>query len=161
MISFDRTSTGTCVAAAALFATTLVAAPTLGVAAGPKQARQAAIKSGAQRGDDVEARIKTLHSQLKIAPEQEPQWNAVAQQMRDNAKARADVRGDQTDAENTATAPDMINAYAKTMDAHAEGVHKFASVFQTLYDSMSEQQKKTADVVFREKVHRAAARKNS
>ena len=52
----------------------------------------------------------------------------------------------------------MITAYAKTMDAHADGVHKFATAFQPLYDSMSDAQKKTADEVFRARVHQAAAK---
>jgi hypothetical protein len=47
------------------------------------------------------------------------------------------------------------------MDAHAEAVHKFATTFQPLYDSMTPAQKKTADNVFRERVREAAARKKS
>ena len=158
MVSFDKTSITSRLAAATLFGALAFANVTSGLAAEPKKA---AIKSKAPQGDDVEARIKTLHSQLKITPEQESAWNDVAQQMRENAKARADVRSEQTEAEQTASAPDMINAYAKTMDAHAAGVHKFAGVFQTLYDSMSEQQKKTADTVFRDRVHKAAAKRAS
>jgi len=117
-----------------------------------------AVKTTQMRGDDVEARIKTLHSQLRITPEQESQWTTVADAMRSNAQARADLHADQTTAEKTATAPDMITAYAKTMDAHADGVHKFATAFQPLYDGMSDAQKKTADEVFRARVHEAAAR---
>jgi hypothetical protein len=156
MIAFDRISMGGRLASATLFGTLLVAAPTGAMATG---ARPAAIKQGMH--DDVEARIKTLHGQLKITPEQEQAWNAVAEQMRANAKARAAIRDQQGQTEKTATAPDMINAYAKTMDAHADGVHKFADAFQSLYDGMSPQQKKTADSVFREKVHRAAERHKS
>jgi len=110
------------------------------------------------RGDDVEARIKTLHSQLRITAEQESQWTTVADAMRSNAQSRTDLHAEQITAEKTATAPDMITAYAKTMDAHADGVHKFATAFQPLYDGMSDVQKKTADEVFRARVHEAAAR---
>jgi hypothetical protein len=129
--------------------------PSLGFAADMKPV---AMKPTQMRGDDVEARIKTLHSQLRITPEQESQWTTVADAMRTNSQARADLHADQAQAEKTATAPDMITAYAKTMDAHAEGVHKFATAFQPLYDSMSEAQKKTADDVFRARVHEAAAK---
>ena len=117
-----------------------------------------AMKTTPARGDDVEARIKTLHNQLRITAEQEPAWNTVAETMRSNAKSRADIHSEQTATERTATAPEMVTAYAKTMDAHADGVHKFATAFQPLYDSMSDAQKKTADDVFRVRVHEAAAK---
>jgi hypothetical protein len=129
--------------------------PSLGSAA---DVRPAAAKATDMRGDDVEARIKTLHGQLRITAEQESQWATVAEAMRSNARARADLHAEQASAEKTATAPDMITAYAKTMDAHAEGVHKFATAFQPLYDGMSDAQKKTADEVFRARVHDAAAK---
>lgn len=110
-------------------------------------------------GDDVEARIKTLHSQLRITPEQQRAWDDVARVMRENAKATAEQRDQQLEAEKSATAPDMLSAYAKTMDTHAESIHKFIPIFRQLYDSMSEAQKKTADAVFRERVHTAQARR--
>src|SRR5579859_1923310 len=37
--------------------------------------------------DRVEGRITKLHDQLKITSAQEPQWNAVAQAMRDNEQS--------------------------------------------------------------------------
>lgn len=159
MVSFITTSSlGAGLAAASLLGAMTLATPMTGNAAEPKQV---AVKAKAQPGDDVEARIKALHSELKIRPEQEPGWNSVAQQMRDNAKARAELHVQQIESERTASAPDMIDAYAKTMEFHADGAHKFASVFQKLYDDMSEQQKKTADAVFRDRVHKAAARNKS
>jgi hypothetical protein len=141
--------------AAMTLGATLLAQPVVGAAADVKPV---AMKTTQMRGDDVEARIKTLHSQLRVTAEQESAWTTVADAMRENAKARADLHGEQATVEKTATAPEMITAYAKTMDAHAEGVHKFATVFQPLYDSMSDAQKKTADEVFRVRVHQAAAK---
>src|SRR5260370_28596559 len=41
----------------------------------------------ASRADRVESRIKKLHDQLKMTAAQEPQWNAAAQSMHDDAKA--------------------------------------------------------------------------
>ncbi len=113
------------------------------------------------RSSDVESRIKTLRTELKITQEQDAAWNDVAVAMRENAKAMDDIRTRQAEEEKSATAPDMITAYGKTMDAHAEAVHKFASTFQPLYDSMSDAQKKTADSVFRARVHEAAKRSKS
>jgi protein CpxP len=36
----------------------------------------------------VERRIKELHTQLRITPAEEPQWNQFAQVMRENARER-------------------------------------------------------------------------
>src|SRR5512140_769283 len=52
----------------------------------------AAAKTKAAAADPVEARIKTLHSSLRITPAQEVLWNNFAQVMRENAKAMADHR---------------------------------------------------------------------
>ena len=119
----------------------------------------AASKGRPHRADDVETRIKTLHSQLHITPAQQPAWDDVAQVMRENAKAMAEQHGRQVEAEKSASAPDMLTTYAKTMDTHAESIHKFIPIFQKLYDGMSDAQKKTADVVFRERIHTAASKK--
>ena len=100
--------------------------------------------------DVVEARIKKLHGDLHITAAQEPQWGPVAQMMRDNAKAMADLRK-QRDAA-TLGAVDELKSYAAVIDAHAEGVHKFIPIFQSLYDGMSDAQKKTADGVFRSRI---------
>lgn len=111
--------------------------------------------------NDVETRIRTLRSQLKITPEQESAWNDVAQAMRDNAKAMSDLHQQQDQAIDNATAPQMIDTYGKTMETHAENIQKFSDVFQKLYDGMSDTQKKTADAVFRERVEKAAAKHRS
>lgn len=121
----------------------------------------AASKQNAAPKEDVESRINTLRGQLKITPEQEPAWNDVAQAMRNNAKAMTDLRQQQEEAIDAATAPQMIDTYGKTMETHAENIQKFSDVFQKLYDGMSDAQKKTADEVFRDRVEKAAAKQGS
>ena len=132
------------------------------VVGGPLSARAAdltrAAKGNPMRGDDVAARIKTLHNQLHITPEQEPAWNNVAQVMRDNAKTMTELRRQKTEGEGT-NAIAALNAYASTIDAHADAIHKFIPAFQTLYDSLSGAQKKTADTVFRNRARAAAERR--
>jgi hypothetical protein len=39
------------------------------------------------KGETVEQRITNLHADLKITPDEENQWNGVAQAMRENASA--------------------------------------------------------------------------
>jgi hypothetical protein len=154
---FTKPSIGARMAAATILGALILAGPVIG----PRVDAHAAAKGKGGRGDEVESRIKTLHSELHITAAQEAAWNNVAQVMRDNAKTMSDLRAQQAESEKTASAPDVLNAYAKTIDAHGEGVHKFIPVFQTLYDSMSDAQKKTADGVFRKHVHAAAARHKS
>jgi protein CpxP len=105
----------------------------------------------------VEARIKQLHSDLHITAAQEAQWSPVAQMMRDNGKAMEDLRKQRVDAKSLG-AVDELKSYAAAIDAHADGVRKFIPLFQSLYDSMSDAQKKTADSVFRSRVLAAAKR---
>jgi LTXXQ motif family protein len=107
--------------------------------------------------DLVEARIKTLHTDLHITAAQEPQWAPVAQMMRDNGKAMEDLRKLRVEAK-TLGAIGELQSYAAAIDAHADGVHKFIPVFQSLYDSMSDAQKKTADDVFHSRIVAAAKR---
>ena len=142
------TRSAACALAATILTTVpaLAATPTRATAKGPAGARE-----------DVETRIKTLHQQLHITTEQEPAWKTFAQTMRDNATRMKELREKKNDTQSM-TAIDQLNAYAAVVDAHADGVHKLISPFQTLYDSMSDEQKKTADRVFRERARKAAER---
>jgi hypothetical protein len=97
--------------------------------------------------DRVDARIQKLHDALKITDAQETQWQAVAAAMRDNAQTmdaavrqRMDARGE--------TAVEELKAYGVIAEAHAQGVQKLIPPFQALYDTLSDDQKKTADVLF-------------
>ena len=98
--------------------------------------------------DRVEARIKSLHQQLGITAAQEPQWQAVADVMRDNAKTTGALIGQREANAKTMTAIDDLNAYAAIADAHAAGIKKLIPAFSALYATMSDAQKKNADAVF-------------
>ncbi len=97
----------------------------------------------------VEIRITELHGQLHITPAQEPQFTAYADVLRVNAQAMQALfqeRAQSTDM----SAPTRLRWYARLTAAHAEGVSKLVPVFETLYQSMSDQQKKATDKVFEE-----------
>ncbi|HEY2389241.1 MAG TPA: Spy/CpxP family protein refolding chaperone [Candidatus Binatia bacterium] len=115
-------------------------------------------KQPAASAQQVETRIKTLHSQLRITPAQEPAFQSVAQVMRENESTLKPLREQKADAVESATAVDQLNSYAALVDAHAAGVHKFVPAFQTLYDSLSPDQKKAADKAFRERAREASKR---
>lgn len=111
-----------------------------------------------KRLSGVEARIKSLHSHLKITAAQEPQWQQVAQVMRDNAAQVEKLVNERNAKLKTMTAVDNLQTYSDIAQAHADGLKKLVPVFDTLYDSMSDAQKKVADSVFRgiAERHRAA-----
>jgi periplasmic protein CpxP/Spy len=113
------------------------------------------------RVDRVEARITSLHAQLKITPAQEPQWNAFAQVMRDNAKTVDALIQSRVQNAKTMTAVDDLHAYQGIADAHAEGLKKLIPAFEALYASMSDEQKKNADAVFSQMQRRQPSTKQS
>jgi periplasmic protein CpxP/Spy len=97
----------------------------------------------------IETRIKDMHAKLKITAAQEDQWKQVAQVMRDNENTIKPLIKSRAKNAKTMTAVDDLKTYAEITEAHAEGIKKFIPVFQTLYDSMSDAQKKEADALFR------------
>jgi protein CpxP len=136
------------VALVALMSAPLVAVPLTMVHA-QTQTTPAAVNPAESRGETVEQRIAQLHAQLKITPDQESKWNAVAQAMRDNAanmeKLVAEKR--QKGPQNM-TAVDDLQTYQEFAQAHVDGLKNLTSSFKSLYGAMSDDQKKNADQVF-------------
>ena len=135
-------------AARALAAAALAA--TIAFAPGPVIAATASAAKATSE-DRVEARVKDMHAKLKITKAQEDQWAKVAQVMRANAKtmdALTQARFEKAKTKNM-TAVDDLKSYAEITGAHEDGIKKFIPVFTTLYNSMSDAQKKDADALFR------------
>jgi periplasmic protein CpxP/Spy len=99
--------------------------------------------------DRVEMRINDMHAKLHITPDQETQWQQVAQVMRDNENALQPLIDERKNNARNMTAVDDLHSYAKISEAHVEGIKKFTPAFETLYSSMSDEQKRQADVLFR------------
>ncbi len=102
----------------------------------------------ASETDRIEARINVFHSKLKITGAQEAQWNKLAQVMRENATTMEALEQARKKQGNTLNAVQDLKSYSGIIDAHAAGLHKFIPVFETLYASMSDEQKKNADKIF-------------
>jgi hypothetical protein len=98
----------------------------------------------------VEARIAEMHAKLKITAAQEDKWSAVAQVMRENAKKLDALAQARMQNAKGMTAVEDVNAYSEFAEAHAEGLKKFAPAFASLYDAMSDAQKKQADALFQQ-----------
>ena len=110
----------------------------------------------------VETHITQLHAQLMITPDQEQDWDAVAQVMRDSAKNIDDLSQQRTTARSKMTAIDNLKSYQAIADAHADEMNKLVPALSALYDKMSDAQKKNADAVFnnRRAAHKPAAKKS-
>jgi hypothetical protein len=96
----------------------------------------------------VEARITELHAKLAITSAQEDLWSHVTQVMRDNEQAMESLHRTRSERATTMTAIEDVKSYAAIAEAHADGLKKFAPVFEALYASMSDAQKKNADTLF-------------
>jgi hypothetical protein len=99
--------------------------------------------------DPMAQRINYLRGQLRITPAQEPLWAGLTQVMRNNATALAPLLSEQFQAMQGGNAIEMLGAGEKLDAAQLDRLRKFTAAFQTLYDSMSGEQKKIADYVFR------------
>ncbi|MEI9991165.1 MAG: Spy/CpxP family protein refolding chaperone [Rhizomicrobium sp.] len=107
------------------------------------------------RASSVARRIKHLHDQLKITPDQEAQWGQIAQVMMDNASAVDSAVQARAQKTGSMSAVDDLLSYQAIVVAHAEGLKKLAAAFAPLYAAMPEAQQKNADAVFG---HRTASR---
>jgi hypothetical protein len=110
----------------------------------------------------VEKRITDMHRELQVTPAESSQWDQFAQVMRDNAKEIDQAYKDRADKLDSMSAVDNMQSYAQIEQLRAQQVQKLVPAFQTLYASLSDQQKQRADALFRnqaarEQAHRQAA----
>jgi LTXXQ motif family protein len=99
--------------------------------------------------DPIAARINYPHERLRITPAQEPLWAKVAQVMRENATAVAPLIKQRFQSAQHGNAIDYLNSYEKLGEAQLDGLKRFVAAFQALYNSLSADQKKIADSIFR------------
>lgn len=109
----------------------------------------------------VEKQIATMHTRLKITPQEDAQWQAFAQVMRDNANTLDALYQQRSNEFATLNAVDGLKTYAAIAQAHADGVQKLVPAFTALYDAMTPDQQKNADAVFRYQAERAQKRVQS
>jgi hypothetical protein len=121
----------------------------------------ASVKSKMIRSESPEGRIRHLHDQLKITPDQESEWNPVAQVMLDNASAIDGAVKNRTGMAQGMTAIDDLRSYQAIVEAHAEGIKKLAIAFKPLYEAMPEAQQKHADAVFAHRTEPSRLKKHA
>lgn len=158
------------IAIAALMGATILASPLttaradivgdaaiqLAQAAAPQS--PAAKEATETKGETVEQRITTLHTVLKITPDEDAKWSAVAQAMRENATAMDKLIAEtRTTPPQEMTAVDDLKMYQKFSEAHVAGLKNLIASFDALYTAMPDDQKKNADTVFQTSGRRAAS----
>ena len=109
----------------------------------------AAAAATSSKPETVEQRIATLKTALKITPDQDAKWTAVAQSMRDNASAMEKlVATKRAIPPEKTTAVDDLKTYQEFTEVRLDGLKHLNSAFKSLYDAMTPEQKKNADMVF-------------
>ena len=117
-------------------------------------------KKATPANNSVETHIKSLHGALKITAAEEPQWQAVADVMRDNAKTTGALIEERAAKTKTMTAIDDLHSYEAIAEAHVAGLKKLIPAVEALYATMSDAEKKNADAVFGHRAERATAKKS-
>jgi hypothetical protein len=134
-------------AIASLIGATLLTGPAMAQTAEQKPPAAAAATSS--KPETVEQRIVSLKASLKITPDQEKKWDAVATAMRENAAAMDKlITAKRAQPATGMTAIDDLKTYQEFGQTHLDGMKNLIPDFQALYDSMPADQKANADQVF-------------
>ena len=85
-----------------------------------------------------------------------PLWSAFAQAMRDNAAATDALFAQRAGDVSEMNALDNMHSYAQIARAYADNTERLATAFDSLYASLSDDQKQAADTMFRHQAIAAA-----
>ena len=129
------------------------------MAADEEKSPPAQPKAKASKVDRTEARIKKLYEALKITPAQDEMWKNFIQVMRDNAKTMDDMSIARAEKTKSMNALEDLKSYSDIVQGHADGLKKYVAAFEPLYNSMSDDQKKIADELFRGGHHKKGKKK--
>jgi hypothetical protein len=117
-------------------------------ASGPQPGPAANIEAR-RAAERVEQHIEALHRRLAITPPEQPQWDAFAAVMRNNA--RAVEEGHATNVPKIpGNALDELRSLAIRSRLHADNLARLLPPFEALYTAMSPEQRTLADATFRE-----------
>ncbi|MHB8137046.1 MAG: Spy/CpxP family protein refolding chaperone [Smithellaceae bacterium] len=113
----------------------------------------------------TENQIKLLESALNITDAQKASWNKVTQVMRENAKetdarheANEKARAQRAEKDKPRSAVERMKAHTENTEAYLAQMKKLLPPFETLYASMSDQQKTITDLLFETGKHKRYGR---
>jgi hypothetical protein len=93
----------------------------------------------------LEGRIAFLKTELKITDAQLPLWNAVAEAIRANAGTLQESGGAMMAGMSEKALPERLAEHEKMMSAHLAAIARLRSAVIPLYQSLTHEQKKTAN----------------
>jgi hypothetical protein len=131
--------------------TVFFANPTLSLAAA--DGKKSSAVASASAVDHTEARIKQLHSALKITKGQQELWINLTQVMRGNAKDMDALIKESAGNTKTMNAVEHMKFHSQITEAQLDQSKKFIPPFEALYLSMSDEQQKSTDRIFRTGVY--------
>jgi hypothetical protein len=97
---------------------------------------------------NVEKHIANLKAKLKITADEQPQWEALATVIRDNAQEAQTLIDQRNNGGTHLTAIEDLKNYEVMAEGHAEGLKRMEAAFEALYTVMPDDQKRNADLVF-------------
>jgi len=111
----------------------------------------------------TEAQIKQLQGALNITEAQKELWNNLTKVMRENAKdmdAFTDaLTKERAESTKTMNAVEHMKFHSQITEAHSDQLKKFIPPFEALYSSMTDEQRKSTDTIFRTGVYGKSKRK--
>ena len=96
---------------------------------------------------NVEANIASLHQRLQITPAQETQFNAVANVMRQNARAETSAPPQPP---ANASAVDQLRTEIQYDEVELSGMKRLLPALEALYATLSPAQRQAANALFRQ-----------
>jgi protein CpxP len=145
---------------AGVLAQTAPRSPAEPATAGPAAPGKAAVagqKSERIMLQRVDRRIADLRSKLHITSAEEPQWHQFADVMRANTRRMAQKFVKREQEFRSMSAVENMKSYAGIAEQHAKNMELLVPAFEDLYNSLSAEQKQTADRLWRgyaERAHR-------
>lgn len=97
----------------------------------------------------TEARIKELQGALKISSDQEVLWNDLTLVMRENAKELDAISKDKSEITKTMDAVEAMKLHMQFTESRLAQQKRLIPIFEALYVSMTDEQKKVTDGIFR------------
>jgi uncharacterized membrane protein YdfJ with MMPL/SSD domain len=142
---------------AALLSTIFFASVNPSFAAAAKKKSPAVAQTSAV--DHTETQIKHLQGALKITKAQEELWITLTQVMRDNAKDMDALSKDKAENTKTINAVEHMKLHSQITEARLDQMKKFIPPFEALYSSMSDEQRKSTDTIFRTGINAKSKKK--
>jgi Mg-chelatase subunit ChlI len=109
--------------------------------------------------EHTEARIKELRGVLKITDAQANSWDTLTLVMRENAKEMDILTKNRDKNAKPLNAVEEMKFHSQISETRLNQTKKFIPLFEDLYASMSDEQKKNADIVFQKGIMRNHKRK--